>query len=215
MTVKLSLDKSARSICVGGFFLRFSLVAGRSWIFGLVLFATLMAPGVFAPGAAMAQSQNDRNVFYLDLGAAFQQRLNFEYQRVSSDTYSWTVRGMYWNIEQMNGWAIEAAGIGVGVKFHTQGNAPLGGFMGLSVDLAQVNAGTYVMFDVPPDLQTSIYVIPTGSVGYTWFIDYVFVEIGLGMQYFAGGIKPRWEGDDTFPMKGPVFYWTLSVGVPF
>jgi len=181
----------------------------------MLVFAALMASAMVVPDTALAQSQNARNIFYLDLGQAFQQKMNIEYQRVSSDTYSWTIRGMYWNIEEMNGWTIESFGIGMGLKYHTQGNAPLGGFMGLSVDLAQVTAGTYVMFDTPPDLQTSFYVIPTGSVGYTWFIDYLFVEMGMGMQYFAGGIKPRWEGDDTFPMKGLVFYWTLSVGIPF
>ncbi|MDH5756962.1 MAG: hypothetical protein OEZ55_09870 [Nitrospinota bacterium] len=212
-----TMDFSARGHRVGGFFLHGSLLGYFSMSRVLLMAAILCAPSFFAPGAAMAQAEGSKNVISMDL-RIFQNYLNLEYQRVTSDTFAWTVRGKYWYVEEMKTWNIELTGLGVGFRKYTQGNAPAGGYMGASLDIAQVSAGTFDPYnpsEPPVDLQRAWYIVPSATVGYAWYVDYFFIDIMLGMDYFPGGIQPRYEGDDTFPMKGPVFYGTLGVGVPF
>lgn len=176
---------------------------------GIFLAAALCMAAVSAP--ARAAGEEPQNVITFDLMGGFKGMGQVEYQRLIWDDYAWKLRAMFWSLTA-DKWLVAANGGGVGFRKYTQGTAPEGGYMEMSLDLAQFSADS-IKFG-PAGVQNSFYVIPGASLGYSWFHEgSFFAELTFGAKNMMGGIKP--VVGKNFAFDGLYYYFTISFGLPF
>jgi hypothetical protein len=179
---------------------------------GLGPFLTIAALAIMLVSTpAMAMEDGPQNVVTVDLLNSAKGMGMVEYQRLIWRDYAWKARVLSWSMKTEK-WAVAANGIGGGIRHYTQGTAPEGGYMEASLDVAQISADASAF--APPGIQKSFYLMPTGSVGYSWFHEQFFAEITLGVRYMMmGSIQPKLG--KYFPLDGPLFFFTISFGLPF